>query len=114
MFCALAYTSSIPRGAIHFSTQERFLHSLADTVIDLEFVHANLKCYLKTSIILSTGEQSSKYPFALLLGLYPSWSFMFQRRGAATKLLIKQSKGGKRVTVQGTVIFGASHLPVCA
>ena len=44
-------------------------------VIDLEFVHANSKCYLKMSIIVIIGEQSSRYPFALFLGLYPSWSF---------------------------------------
>ena len=44
-------------------------------VIDLEFVHPNSKCYLKTSIIVIIGEQSSEYPVALFLGLYPSWSF---------------------------------------
>ena len=30
----------------------------SETVIDLEFVQANSKCYLKTSIILIPGEQS--------------------------------------------------------
>ena len=55
------------------------ISAFTNTVIDLEFVHANSKCYLKTSIILITGEQSSKYPFALFLGLYPSWSFLCSR-----------------------------------
>ena len=45
------------------------------SVIDLEFVLANSKCYLKLSIIVIIGEQSSRYPFVLFLGLYPSWSF---------------------------------------
>ena len=44
-------------------------------VIDLEFAHSNSKCYLKMSIIVIIGEPSSSYPFALFLGLYPSWSF---------------------------------------
>ena len=31
-----------------------------NVVIDLEFVHAKSKCYLKTSIMIIIGEQSSK------------------------------------------------------
>ena len=45
------------------------------SLIDLEFVHANSKCHLKTSIIVIIGEQSSRFSFCLFLGLYPSWSF---------------------------------------
>ena len=33
---------------------------VSDTVIDLEFAHAKLKFYLKTSIMIIIGEQSSK------------------------------------------------------
>ena len=43
--------------------------------MDLEFAHAKLKFRLKTSIMIIIGEQSSEQPFALFLGLYPSWSF---------------------------------------
>ena len=50
-------------------------------VIDLQFVHAKSKRYLKVSIMLIIGEQSSRYPFALFHGLYPSWSFECARDG---------------------------------
>ena len=36
-----------------------FVFSVID-VIDLEFIHAKSKCYLKTSIVIIIGEQSSK------------------------------------------------------
>ena len=85
-------------------------------VIDLEFVLANSKCYLKTSIILSTGEQSSKYPFALLLGLHPSWSYYVPETGSSNETTNKTEQGWEEsiLTVPGTVICGASYLPVCA
>ena len=48
---------------------------MSNSVIDLEFVHANSKCSLKINFIVIIGEQSFRYSFALFLGLYPSWSF---------------------------------------
>ena len=51
----------------------------SQSVIDLEFVHAKSKCFLKTSIMIIIGEQSSKYPFALFPILYPPWSFLCSR-----------------------------------
>ena len=41
---------------------KRIRKRLTDFVTDLEFVHANSKCYLKTSIIVIIGEQGSRYP----------------------------------------------------
>ena len=85
-------------------------------MIDLEFVHAYSKFHLKTSDILITGEQRCKYPFALLLGLYPSFSLYVPETGSSNETTNKIEQGGEEsiLTVPGTVICGASHVPLCA
>ena len=80
----------------------------------LEFLHTNSKCYLKTKIILITGEQSSKYSFALFLGLCCHCHFCVPETMSSNETTNKIKQGGEEsiLTVPGTVICGASHLPV--
>ena len=80
-------------------------------MIDLEFVHANSKCY-KMSIIFIIDEQSSKYHFALFFSDCTRLGHLnVPETGSISETTNKIKQRGERsiLTVLGTVICGAIH-----
>ena len=80
-------------------------------MIDLEFVHANSKCYLKTSIIVIIGEQSSRYPLHCFSDCTRHGHCNVPETGNIGETTNKIKKRGERsiLTVPETVISGTIH-----